>query len=63
MNRLQQSINIIDVVTQKMEETDEDRQERLEEARIENLEYEEECGMSDREQGYYDSGMRESDFY
>jgi len=40
------------------------RDEKREEARIENLEYEEECKESrtDEQQGYHDSGMRPSDF-
>jgi len=33
-----------------------------EERRLENLEYQDECEPSEMQQGYIDSGMRESDF-
>ena len=51
-------------LSEAIKETPDARAERLEEARIENLEYEEECrkARTDLEQGMYDSGMKGSDF-
>ena len=45
-------------------ETPDARAERLEEARIADLEYLEECkeDRTDYQQGMYDSGMKEGDF-
>lgn len=50
--------------SEAIKETPDARAERLEDARIENLEYEEECrkARTDLEQGMYDSGMKGSDF-
>ena len=58
MNRLNQAIMLIDAIT----ETPKARAERIEEARIENLNHKEECERTDYEQGMYDSGMCNSDF-
>ena len=51
-------------LSEAITETPDARAERLEEARIENLEYLEECkeARTDYEQGMYDSGMKEGDF-
>ena len=49
---------LIDAIT----ETPKARAERIEEARIENLNHKEECERTDYEQGMYDSGMCNSDF-
>ena len=57
MNRIKQSIAMIDAITRRLDETPEERAERLEEARKEDREYLEECKSDkddwDMKQGNY----------
>jgi hypothetical protein len=58
------SMKIMDFMTNRLDETPQERAERLEEARREDLEYLEECreDRSFEEQEKFDSGTKESDF-
>ena len=55
MNKLTASMNIIDAVTNNMDEKD-----RKEDARIEDLQ--EDNTLSDRQEAHIDAGLCESDF-